>query len=408
MNNIIYRVVGGNFHVLNISSGDLMTFDISKNDMYYLLKNWKKIKLESDVKMLFAHQGQINTRLCRSNLIDLGMDFGFPTVVNIELNRRCILRCKHCYIGEEHLESSALSVFEKMTLEDITSFFDELGNMGVFLLVFTGGEPFINKKLQHFIEMATKKNFVIEIFSNLQFIPKWFRELSPTSGSIGRIQVSVYSSNEKTHDTITNQNGSYKKTMKNLKFLMRKGFYVEVATPLMIYNYETWKETKNFFLKLGIKQDFSWPIVDEYYSQKTNKTLLNLSAKQFQKFVDENPDFLIKTDFSDVESPICEAGRAIFSVVANGDVFPCSQLPCPVGNITQKDLLSIYQSDKMQKFRNLKMLDTGLKASYNYCIGLNYSETGNILTQPKIFAGSIREILKKKGGGRREKVHPDS
>ena len=319
MNNIIYRIVGKNAHVLNISTGDLMTFNISKKELYYLAKNWKKLKseLDNDTQTLFAKQGQINTRLCRNNLNDLGMEFAFPTIVNIELNRHCSLDCKHCYISTEYLKTPSLSLFEQMTPEKISFFLDELHKLGVFILVFTGGEPFINTKLKRFIEIASQKNFVMEIFSNLQFIPNWFLELNPASMPIGRIQVSIYSSDKKIHDAITNNAGSFKKTMENLEFLVKRSFYIEVATPLMSYNYETWGETKKLFLQLGIKQDFSWPIVNEYYSKKTNKSLLNISPKQFQLFVEENPDFLIKTELGNTKKPICEAGKAIFSIVAN-------------------------------------------------------------------------------------------
>jgi MoaA/NifB/PqqE/SkfB family radical SAM enzyme len=168
-------------------------------------------------------------------------------------------------------------------------FLDKLHKMGVFLLVLTGGEPFLNKKLEQFLWLAKAKGFVVELFSNLQQIPSWFWKLSPTTAMIGRIQVSIYSSDPIVHDRITTIKGSPKKSMNNLCELKRLGFYVEVATPLMKYNFDSWEETRKLFASLKIKQDFSWPIVDEYYSRKTGKSSLNIMASQFAKFVEKNP-----------------------------------------------------------------------------------------------------------------------
>ena len=50
----------------------------------------------------------------------------------------------------------------------------------------------------------------------------------------------------------------------------------------------------------------------------------------------------------------------------------------------------------MKKFRNLKNSDTGINEAYNYCMGTNYSETGNLLIQPKFFLDSINKALENK------------
>ena len=49
----------------------------------------------------------------------------------------------------------------------------------------------------------------------------------------------------------------------------------------------------------------------------------NISKEQFVQFCLENPDFILKPDFRG-ECYICGAGRVMFAISANGDVFPCS------------------------------------------------------------------------------------
>ena len=400
MHKIIYRTIGNKTHVLNVSTGTLMTFEMTEAEMLHVFQNRTdpRLGLDAEVLSLFASKMQTNTRLCRDNLNSLGMEFEFPTTVNIEINRRCSLRCLHCYIGTKDLKSSNPSVFEQMSRKQLSMFLDKLHKMGVFLLVLTGGEPFLNKKLEQFLWLAKAKGFVVELFSNLQQIPSWFWKLSPTTAMIGRIQVSIYSSDPIVHDRITTIKGSHKKSMNNLCELKRLGFYVEVATPLMKYNFDSWEETRKLFASLKIKQDFSWPIVDEYYSRKTGKSSLNIMASQFAKFVEKNPDFLIRTKFTKTNTPICEAGRSMFSISANGDVFPCSQFPSSVGSICDATPQAIYDSKRMRWVRSLKNIDVGLDMAYNYCVGENYVETGNPLTQSPFFLVSISKALKRKGG----------
>jgi MoaA/NifB/PqqE/SkfB family radical SAM enzyme len=285
-----------------------------------------------------------------------------------------------------------------MSIRELNKFLDALHQMGVFLLVFTGGEPFLNVRLEWLLQCSREKGFVIEIFSNLQHIPSWFWRLDPSLAMIGRVQTSIYSSDHVVHDSITTVSGSLTRSLKNLMRLKERGFYVEVATPLMSLNFRTWVDTATYFKKVGIKQDFSWPIVGKYYSHNTEPTSLNISPEQFREFVDENPNFLIKTQLGCLRDPICELGRSLFSVSANGDVFPCSQFPYSVGNITQASVHAIYDSREMQRFRDIKCVDTGLSEAYNYCLGENYVETGNPLTQPQFLTVSITTALREKGG----------
>lgn len=400
MNNLIYRVVGKSVHVLNTTTGKLLTFEMSEKELLPILQNWTdpELELTEEIMSLFVLERQTNTRLCRSSLNSLGMELGFPTIVNLEINRRCSMRCVHCYIGAEFLESSTRSVFEDMSVKQQSLFLDELRGLGVFLLVFTGGEPFLNVKLEQLFKLAREKGFVVEIFSNLQQIPSWFWKLDSSTAMIGRVQVSIYSSDPVVHDDITTIMGSHERSMRNLKRLQQIGFYVEVATPLMKSNFDTWETTRQLFTDLGVKQNFSWPIVEEYYSEKTGKTSLNITAQQLKQFIDRNPDFLMRTEFTPPNDPVCEAGRSMFSISSDGNVFPCSQFPYPVGNITKDNMSSIYRSKAMQRIRDYRMMDTGLKEAYNYCMGENFVQTGNPLKQSKFFIASIRSLTKQKGG----------
>lgn len=393
---LISRHVADKVHILNYALGQIMSF--RADDGNYLLRNLDHLKDtdievdESVVEFLSSKGSRISSRSFRSFLLNLGMEFKFPTVTNLELNRRCVLRCQHCYIPEVDLASKADSAFEQAGVLNTPNLFASLRKLGVFLVVLTGGEVFINRRFQGLLEEVAEHGFVIEIFSSLQFLPDWFLQLDPLRTRIGRIQTSVYSVKPPIHDEVTGVEGSMKRTLESLRFLHEQGYYVEVATPLMASNFDSRHEIEEYFQRIGIKHSFAWPIVSEYYGGTAKPSLLNVSNEQFVEFCRERPDYLIKLNPAETpEAPICAAGRAVFSISGNGDVFSCSQFPKAVGNVLTDDVGVLYQSPAMRDIAGFKMKDIPAdQLPFNYCVGNNYSETGDPFRQ----GPAVRDALK--------------
>jgi len=398
MSPIIWRNIGSYTHFLNCINGEIISIEANSVETKRILDSPANYEFDHDAKIVFYNtKGQYNSRLCRKNLIKLGLRFNFPTMVNIELSRRCSLRCVHCYVGDKNLSSSKPSFLEQLSECDVNGLFDELKSLGVFLVVITGGEPFISKSFKTFLEIGAQKGFLMEIFSNLQYLPDWFCSSRYKDFRIGRIQTSVYSSEKKIHDSVTKSIGSFEQNIKNLYFLKEKGYFLEVATPLMRKNFFSWENTSFFFRKIGIVQNFSWPLAYEYYGlNKRRKGELNISGQNFRDFVGKNPDFLLKINNANPDEYICEAGKAIFAISATGDIFPCSQLPLSVGNIKRNKIKEIIRGKRMVKIASLKWKDIRAKKVFNFCLGINYTDAGNVLTQPEYMLNAINVVFAKK------------
>lgn len=401
---LIYRKVGDYIHFLNCSSGNVQSFEsVDGKIIIDNLENpdfLKETLSEKDFSFLFNFKKRMKPKELRASLLELGAEFNFPTTVNIELNRRCVLRCKHCYIPFSDLNNDGTEMFDNFSLKEIRDLFHTLKKMGVFLVVLTGGEPFLNHNFRNFLNEADKQGYTVEIFSNLQSIPNWFIR-SSHKFRINRFQTSIYSIDSEVHDLVTSKEGALKNTLKNLRLLRKLGYRVEVASPLMCFNFETREKTKDYFAKRHITQSFSWPIVNEYYDGCKGKYMLNITKDQFLQFVDENPEFIMCPDFTD-KKHICGAGRLLFSISANGDVFPCSQFPKKMGNIMETSIEKIMKSRQMCDLACLspKLID---KSGYifNFCMGNNYSETGDPLVVPEFLNEMYKHYenhMQKKGG----------
>lgn len=397
----ISRTVLGYTHVLNCTTGNIVSLEASQSDVDEFMANLSCSDSDCDEELrqfFLSGSGQDiypNTRLCRENFVRLGMKFNFPTIVNIELNTRCSLRCQHCYLSDVSLQTKEKSLFERMSESEIRKLLSSLKTMGVFCLVLTGGEPFLNRNIELFAKIATEMGFVLEIFSNLQKIPEWVLRSDADQLRIGRFQTSVYSVSEYAHDGVTRKSGSLQKTLNNIFALKERRWCVEVATPLMKLNFLDRLETQAFFRQKGVPQDFSWPIVNEYCNRPSAKSDLNISSDQFAEFVSANPDFIIETDTGDKSTYICEAGRATFSITAHGDVYPCSQFPMKVGNIAEYDIEAIFASSTMKRVACFTNGQIGQDKTYNYCPGVNYSETGNPFQEPDYVLVSIGGAIRR-------------
>jgi MoaA/NifB/PqqE/SkfB family radical SAM enzyme len=96
-----------------------------------------------------------------------------PYSAQIELTLRCNGRCPFCSIHS--LPESILSA--DMTTEQIKYLIDEIANLGVLALSFTGGEPTLRKDLPELIyHTGIQHDFMNGIATNGYLLPKMFRE----------------------------------------------------------------------------------------------------------------------------------------------------------------------------------------------------------------------------------------
>ena len=53
----------------------------------------------------------------------------------------------------------------------------------------------------------------------------------------------------------------------------------------------------------------------------------------------------------------CSAGKGLVTIMEDGIVYPCRRMPIEFGNIFEKSLIEIYESDILKKLRNCTKVD---------------------------------------------------
>ena len=103
-----------------------------------------------------------------------GPDFHLasPLIVWFEVTHKCNLTCTHCYIDAGRPRDNEL------TLAEVKAVLDDLKTLGVFSIVFAGGEPYLRSDFPEILEYAGSLNFIIAVVTNGSYLtPELLRRL---------------------------------------------------------------------------------------------------------------------------------------------------------------------------------------------------------------------------------------
>ena len=133
-------------------------------------------------------------------------------VIFWNITNKCNLTCDHCYIsaGPDKERAGELST------EEAKAFIDDVSEMGVPLLLFTGGEPLVRNDFWELAAHAKAKKLRAVISTNGTLITKNIAQRLKDSG-ISYVGISIDGADSETHDAIRNQRGSFAKAIQALK-----------------------------------------------------------------------------------------------------------------------------------------------------------------------------------------------
>ncbi|MBT8401208.1 MAG: radical SAM protein, partial [Rhodothermia bacterium] len=112
-----------------------------------------------------------------------------PILCNYYVTYRCNAKCGFCDIWEQ--PSPMIS------LEDAERNLDDLQQLGIRVIDFTGGEPLLHTGLADLLEMAKSRGFLTTVTTNGLLYPK---RAAALRGKIDLLHFSIDSSNPHEHD----------------------------------------------------------------------------------------------------------------------------------------------------------------------------------------------------------------
>jgi radical SAM protein with 4Fe4S-binding SPASM domain len=150
-----------------------------------------------------------------------------PVDVSIEMTRRCPLDCQHCYNNLPMGDLAARN--RELSKQEYEAILDELADMGVIWLLFTGGEIFARKDFLEIYTYAKQKGFLVTLFTNgiliNEKVADYLVDFPPFA-----IEITLYGRTRETYEALTQLPGSYDRCMRGIRLLMERGLPLKLKT----------------------------------------------------------------------------------------------------------------------------------------------------------------------------------
>lgn len=332
--------------------------------------------------------------------------------IELEITPHCNERCLHCYIPiNDKIKRNEISL---SMAKDII---DQFCNMGGLSIILSGGEPFLNKDIMKIVSYCREKDLMITILSNLTNVTnKQIEGLKDVRPFL--IQTSLYSMDGKIHDKITQQRGSYDKTLKNIEKCIENDIPLMISCPMTSINMESYVDVLNFSKRIGADFTSDYILLAQYDKNCANLKV-RMSPDQIRQHLYQvvtNSSFyinLIKSSKSEKDllsqkyaiRKTCNVLQHDLCISSKGNVFACpSWQDYPLGDITHSSLFDIWtNSARAKTLRGVRRKDfqqckeCGLKNFCEMCMVYNYNENGgdymNVSKRFCITAQIFKEVI---------------
>ncbi len=267
-----------------------------------------------------------------------------PSHAQISLTNACPQNCRYCYNKDRS--------GELLNTAEIKQLIQELKEMGVFWLGFTGGEPLLNKDIVEIIE-SVGDNCAIKLFtSGCNLTEQLAAELK--KAGLLYVSVSLDHWEEKEHDRIRGYKGAFQTALKAIDIFKSVGVHVSVSAVLsreMLQKNQV-EEFLKFLISLDIHE--AWlsetkPTVEALWNEDsviTEEERLSLVRLQDKYNKEERITINYLGHFEGGEHFGCNAGNKMVYIDAFGEVSPCVFTPMTFGNVRDKSVQAIFSEMK--------------------------------------------------------------
>lgn len=325
--------------------------------------------------------------------------------LKIEVSRHCPLNCLHC-------SSNGLpGAPERLTPNKIAELIKEFSDLGGEKLCISGGEPLCYENLTEVLSSCQNRNLYISLYTTgitrNGGPPKSISEklVYYLAENNVRVIYSLHGATAKTHDTITQVQGSYNITKAAIEKTINAGASVEVHVVPMSLNFAELTDITKLVDSYRIRK-LSWLRFVPQGRGFLNRNFLQLEKEQFNELSNERsllrnviPNVTIRTGapFNVLcpENPSqCDAGKSVLTIGPNGNVSPCDafkqfRIQDDFGNVLNHSLTEVWNKSKLLKAVR------GLQESRQYSLcsscSLYIKCQSGCLAQRTISAGMIAD-----------------
>ncbi|MFT9056415.1 MAG: radical SAM protein [Ethanoligenens sp.] len=324
--------------------------------------NWYKLieryfsELNKNTQKSFLTNFIVNAGIVGNTIIDKSKakyDCNVPWAILMDPTTACNLKCTGCWAAEY---ANSIS----MTYEQLASVIEQGKKLGIYMYLFSGGEPLVRKK--DLLRLAEENSDCMFLaFTNATLIDE---EFAAEVERLGNFAFAISVEGFEAETDMRRGKGTYQAVMKAMDILHRHG---------IIFGFSTCYHSKNTdvvgseeWLDLMIEKGctFGWyftymPIgkdaVTDLLARPEQREYMYHQLRKFRGTDAHNgtkPIFLLDfwNDGEYVDGCIA-GGRVYLHINANGDVEPCAFIHYSNANIKEQSLIEALQSPLFQEYK---------------------------------------------------------
>jgi len=286
-----------------------------------------------------------------------------PIFVQFDVTNACNLHCAHC------ITSSGDALENELSTDEALKLIEELAELNVFQIGFSGGEVFVRKDIFQLMERAKELGIRVQVTTNATLVNHTIAERL-SALELVTVGVSLEGATEESYGKFRGKE-NFKRALKGIKILLEYNLPVKIKTAVSRDNIDEMEDIVKLAVELGVKAVDMFLLYPEGRAESMKERTLNREEiKEFlirlselrKKYsgkidvdVDDKPNaFLVDPSLN---TSTCGAGVYWAEVLPNGDVVPCVFLKNWVaGNIRKESFREIWNSPLWESFRDRREL----------------------------------------------------
>jgi len=312
-------------------------------------------------------------------------------VVMWNLTEQCNLSCQHCYMDAQKKGR------EELTLEEGISLVDQLAELKVPIVIFTGGEPLLSRNFYALAFHAREVGLRAVISTNGTLItPQVARLLA--EAKIGYVGVSLDSVDPERHDAFRGAIGAHDRALQGLRNARDAGLKTGLRITLTKDNWQDVPALLSLALEESIPRFCLYHLVptgrgagiaDRDVTAEQRRSVIRFLAEAAEELKGQNIEILTTDSPMDgaflmeilkddprreevgkllTNAGGCSAGVKVANINYRGDVHPCHFMPqVVVGNVRERSFRDIWIDNPSPELLALREIRSSLTGACGSC-----------------------------------------
>ncbi len=254
-----------------------------------------------------------------------------PESVTFELTYGCNLRCVHCF------NPTHRALPQELDRKEIVAILDQLADLGVLTITFTGGELGTRVDLEPILRHTHRRGLLIRLLTNATRVTPEFLVLLGRL-NVEQICVSIYGATHETYERMTGVPGSYASFHRGLVLLAHADLPVIVRMPVTTLNYHEIEACRHLVENLGLKFQYCLDLtptvtgdVTPLQYRLTPEEKIRIDRAMLSNWGSTPSTELCPPSDDFIE---CACGQNRFAITPYGEMNLCTAFPIPRYDLT--------------------------------------------------------------------------